>query len=105
MTSFSEAEALDPCGSDGDDDDMPVEVSTAWKRRKSTAGSIFNTSEAAYVGVHSLDEFDYKVVYNYGSKGYGVRTFKCVSHLDCERRVRISPRGDGFVVASTTWRE
>ncbi|KAG3088061.1 hypothetical protein PI124_g17820 [Phytophthora idaei] len=50
--------------------------------------STHTTLEDAILALHAHDAFEYVTAYNYGAFGNG-RVYRCISHEDCERRLRI----------------
>ncbi|KAG7375853.1 hypothetical protein PHYPSEUDO_014978 [Phytophthora pseudosyringae] len=59
----------------------------------------FSTLGAAKAGIDTFDASVYKFSHNYGKKGHGERVYKCVSHPECAKRLRLAKDGDaGFKV-------
>ncbi|KAL4099422.1 hypothetical protein PRIC1_007227 [Phytophthora ramorum] len=50
--------------------------------------SAHTSMEDATLALHSLDASLYQIAYNYGATGNG-KVYRCVSHCDCPRRLRI----------------
>ncbi|RLN86923.1 hypothetical protein BBJ28_00027038, partial [Nothophytophthora sp. Chile5] len=66
------------------------ETQTPPVRNNFKFAAAFCTIEEAKAGIDTLDDSIYKFAYNYGKKGKGQRVYKCVSHTNCNKRLRLS---------------
>ncbi|KAG7388943.1 PHOsphatase [Phytophthora pseudosyringae] len=53
-----------------------------------SAVSTHTSLEDALLALHSFDAFEHVTAYNYGAYGHG-KVYRCISHKDCARRLRI----------------
>ncbi|ETL88119.1 hypothetical protein L917_12779, partial [Phytophthora nicotianae] len=70
------------------------EVAPPTRRRVFEHAAAFNSLRAAKAGFDSFDSSMYKFSFNYGKKGHGQCVYKCVSHKDCGKRLRLRKDGD-----------
>ncbi|KAG1689838.1 hypothetical protein DVH05_001872 [Phytophthora capsici] len=93
--------STDP-GEEGARGDHPTGEDQRRKRTRYTYTVVgaYKTEKEAEVGMLGTTDFDYKVLYNYGSSGHGQKIYCCCTHLNCGKmfRVGFSEDEDGETV-------